>query len=287
MKRYKKWTTAGIALTIVGLLTGCGTGGGVSSGSTPSKNITNTTSTNNTSASTALNNTATSISSTSNASNNSTITGNTVSTANQEDITVRSMYAVVTNGKTYQVYPGRITYDPELNLIHLVVTKQGVVWNPIPQMSGNPNSLMSHPIQPYSLYLNKTNSPSLSTANSKLVYTLPISKIVNGKTLYVYLTHLFNAGGSVIYSINLRGSGMPQPMSSELYVLNLTTNQSVKITSFHATGGDTFSISISDNNIFYKQANAGGSTDMYQYSLSSGSSKRIAWAPNGLTWTNL
>ncbi|SHK61811.1 hypothetical protein [Alicyclobacillus tolerans] len=57
MKRYKKWTTAGIALTIVGLLTGCGTGGGVSSGSTPTKNITNTTSTNNTSASISSNNT--------------------------------------------------------------------------------------------------------------------------------------------------------------------------------------------------------------------------------------
>lgn len=42
MKRYKKWVTAGVALTIVGIVAGCGTGGGESSGSSPALNATNT-----------------------------------------------------------------------------------------------------------------------------------------------------------------------------------------------------------------------------------------------------
>lgn len=42
MKRYKKWVTAGVALTIIGVLAGCGTGGGESSGSIPASNATNT-----------------------------------------------------------------------------------------------------------------------------------------------------------------------------------------------------------------------------------------------------
>ncbi|MCF8564647.1 hypothetical protein LLE49_07795 [Alicyclobacillus tolerans] len=42
MKRYKKWVTAGVALTIIGVLAGCGTGGGESSGSISASNATNT-----------------------------------------------------------------------------------------------------------------------------------------------------------------------------------------------------------------------------------------------------
>ena len=49
-----------MALTIIGVLVGCGTGGGASSGLTPTTNVTNTTATSNTSESASLNNTATS-----------------------------------------------------------------------------------------------------------------------------------------------------------------------------------------------------------------------------------
>ncbi|QRF24937.1 hypothetical protein FY534_14280 (plasmid) [Alicyclobacillus sp. TC] len=93
MKRYKKWTTAGIALTIVGLLTGCGTGGGVSSGSTPTKNITNTTSTNNTSAVAPSNNSP--------YGNNKTTVSNTFTSQTQTKVYVfsqpilKAMYATL------------------------------------------------------------------------------------------------------------------------------------------------------------------------------------------------
>ncbi|MFX4303343.1 hypothetical protein ACOJUR_13960 [Alicyclobacillus tolerans] len=82
MKRYKKWTTAGIALTIVGLLTGCGTGGGVSSGSTPVTNVTNSPTSNVTHTSTPSNSVASKTANSTSTSthqfnNNSTVSNNT------------------------------------------------------------------------------------------------------------------------------------------------------------------------------------------------------------------
>lgn len=58
MKRYNKWATAGVALTIMGVLAGCGIGGGVSSRPTPAPNVSNTVSnaTNNTNAIASSNN---------------------------------------------------------------------------------------------------------------------------------------------------------------------------------------------------------------------------------------
>ncbi|RIV26391.1 hypothetical protein D2Q93_04265 [Alicyclobacillaceae bacterium I2511] len=58
MKKYGKWATVGVALTMMSVLAGCETGGGASSGSVPASNATNMVSNakNNTSAGTSSNN---------------------------------------------------------------------------------------------------------------------------------------------------------------------------------------------------------------------------------------
>jgi hypothetical protein len=95
MKQYKKWATAGVALTIMGVLAGCGTSGGASQRS----NATNSTKGVAPSNNTVANRTAAANNATTNTSAPSTNTATTNTTTN----TVASMVSVtvpLTNGQS-------------------------------------------------------------------------------------------------------------------------------------------------------------------------------------------
>ena len=141
MKRYNHWLTACVAITMMGVLVGCGTAG---NGSAPITNTTNTVTTNTASANnvTTGTNIAVSNQTTQNTTNttgttpanNTSMTTVNSTTANNQTIKLRSVYNVETNGTTYQIHPGQVNYNPAAQMIHVTMTNKGVVWNPIPQM---------------------------------------------------------------------------------------------------------------------------------------------------------
>lgn len=202
-----------------------------------------------------------------------------------------NIYIVKTNGQSYKYIFGKIQYNSDVNLIHMVKTPFGLVWNPIPKMYpalDGTFSLNRYPIEPFSLYLSPLSAHVLSINHARKIISLPLKHSgINGK-LYVYLEQLFSEKNWVIYSDSLRLPGAPQPFISELNIVNLLKPKIIRVTYYHSTGGDSFSIAISNHFLYYEQLipNAYG---IYKkvtraYNFDSMKTIKLRVLPNDLKW---
>lgn len=251
VRRYKKWATTAVVLTVIGALAGCGT----TQPPSPKTNAT-TTSTQPTGSQTAQ----------------------------------RPVYDVDTNGTTFHIHPGQVTYNRAAEMIHVVMTNRGVVWNPIPKMKlaiSEQTTTRNHPLQPFSIYLNTSNDRTLTTVNSTKLLSLPLREQTSIGTVFEVLSDLFSAGDFVIYTVDLQLVGTVQPLSSEMYALNLNTDHSDKITSYHSDSGNLFSIVVSGEDVYYKQVLENGSETIHEYRLITDKSKQVISLPSGLKWISL
>ena len=168
MNSYKKWATTGVVLSIVGVLAGCGTGGGAISEATPAPNVTNTVS--NTTNSTAATNNVTTSNETTQKSNQTTSTNNTVTSGD--------------NGTHSASFPGLIqqgmqSISQKTTIpLYAPTTYPGSAHTPLPVTIST--SVGSSPTANYSLMFNRNKSNiggfsvyDWSTANTASQHLLP------------------------------------------------------------------------------------------------------------------
>ena len=201
------------------------------------------------------------------------------------------IYIVKSNGQSYKYIFGKIQYNPDLNLIHMTKTPFGLVWNPIPKMYpalDGTFTLSRYPLEPFSLYISPLSVHVLSINHARKIISLPLKHTgINGE-LYVYLGQLFSAKNWVIYSDDLRSPGTPQPFISELNIVNLFKPKIIRVTYYHSTGGDSFSIAISNHFLYYERLipNAYGSYKKvaYAYNFDLMKTIKLRIMPNDLNW---
>lgn len=206
-----------------------------------------------------------------------------------------SAYEVKTNGQTYEIYPGQTTDHAVQQMIQVVNTPYGAVWNPIPAMSSPVNDNMKadvHPTAPFTLYLSNTSSNTLDTATSKPLFSLPLTVSQgNEKNLHVFLRGLYNSGNFVFCNEDVRSTKSFEPVFSQLTSLDLRTHKVRNITQFHTNGGTHFYFAVVGNTLYYKQttgnAHAKYVSKYHKVNLDTGSTKSLLTPPNHLKWQEL
>jgi hypothetical protein len=173
------------------------------------------------------------------------------------------------------------SYPPDLKgFFQAVATPKGIVWSPVPAMTGE--GLDLHPTEPFTLYLSPAAVTKLDPAGARKILALPLQMASpDGKRkLNVFLGELLAAGERVVYSVSLRSTGANQPDVSKLYAVDLNTGANTLITDYHDCGGYQFLLGINGTSVLCDQWTPNsGATDFYHriilFDLKTGQQKEI------------